>query len=214
MRYVCAIVGAACFTFNLAGLAETKASCSQTLAAPLHSQQVLNIESQPAGLEVVGTDQEAVHVSCTGNEQSVERVLLRFSPAADGGTLAIEGTHAHHGNNNLHIRIEVPWKTNLRIRMFAGEVKVEEIKGDKDIEIGAGQITVSSLHQWDYRTVSASVAIGEVKAPVYNSDSGGFFPSVNRKSAEGDYRLRAHVTTGEIDLLGKKSRDENEHKPD
>lgn len=214
MRFVRVIVGAAFFACGLTGFAQTKALCSQTLAVPFHSQQVLTITSQPAGLEVVGTDQEAVHVSCTGNDQSVDHVLLRFSTSADGANLAVEGTHAHHGNNNLHIRIEVPWKTNLRIRMFAGEVKVEEIKGDKDIEVGAGQITVTSLHQWDYRSVTASVVIGEVKAPVYNADTGGFFPSITRKSAEGDYRLRAHVTTGEIDLLGKKLRNERERRPD
>lgn len=139
MRYVFALTGAVligcCFTSS----AETNVSCAQALTAPLRSGDVLTVQSRPSGIEIVGVDQQTVHVTCSGDSQSVENTRLRFTAATDGGTLAIEGAHIHHGNNNLHIRIEVPWKTNLRIRMFAGEVKVEEIKGDKDIELYAGQ---------------------------------------------------------------------------
>jgi hypothetical protein len=98
--------------------------------------------------------------------------------------------------------------------MPAGEVKVEEIKGDKDIDLYAGQITVSSAHEWNYRSVNASVAIGEVRASVYDADKGGFFRSFTKKTADGEYRLRAHVTTGEIDLVGRKTRAEGARGPD
>jgi DUF4097 and DUF4098 domain-containing protein YvlB len=118
----------------------------------------------------------------------------------------------HHGG--VQVRIEVPWKTSLSVRMPAGEVKVEEIKGDKDIELYAGQITISSAHEWNYRTVNASVAIGEVRAPMYDADKGGFFRGITKKTADGEFRLRAHVTTGEIDLVGRKTRPEAARQPD
>ena len=215
MRIVCAVAGAALFTCNLAGLAETNAPCDQTLTAALRSNAVLVIDSRPAGLEIVGTDQESIHVTCHGGdyEDAAPHILLQFSPNSDGGRLSIEGSHMRHGNN-LQVRIEVPWKTNLRVRMPAGEVKVEEIKGDKDIELYAGQITVSSAHEWNYHSVNASVAIGEVRASVYDADKGGFFRSITKRRADGEYRLRAHVTTGEIDLIGKKTRSEGARGPD
>jgi hypothetical protein len=215
MRSVCAVAGAALFACNLSGLAETKVPCDQTLTVPLRSSAVLVIDSRPAGLEIVGTDQEAIHVTCHGgnNEDGAPHILLQFSPNPEGGSLKIEGRHVSH-DNNLQVRIEVPWKTNLRIRMPAGDVKVEEIKGDKDIDLYAGQITVSSTHEWNYRSVDASVAIGEVRAPMYDADRGGFFRSVTKKTADGEYRLRAHVTTGEIDLVGKKTRSEGARQPD
>jgi hypothetical protein len=87
-------------------------------------------------------------------------------------------------------------------------VKVEEIKGDKDINVYAGQITVSSIHEWNYRSVKASVTIGEVRAAAYQADKGGFFRTFTRENAEGEYRLRAHVMTGEIDLVGRSARAE------
>jgi hypothetical protein len=90
--------------------------------------------------------------------------------------------------------------------MAAGEVKVEEIAGDKDIDLYAGQISIASARPWDYRSVDLSVDIGEVKAPAYGADKGGFFPSLTKKTVDGEYGLHAHVITGEIDLLSRNAR--------
>jgi len=87
--------------------------------------------------------------------------------------------------------------------MFAGEVKVEQVSGDKDIAVGAGQITISN-HNWNYRAVDASVSIGQVNAPMYDANKGGFFRGVEKTTQDGEYRLHAHVTTGQIDLQGKR----------
>lgn len=215
MRVVCAVAGAALLACNLAGFAETKDPCRESLDLPLSSRTLLSIQSRPAGIKIVGTDADKLHVSCTaGNLDDADSVQLRFAPSSQGGRLAIEGTHLHHGNNSLEVKIEVPRRTNLRIRMPAGEVRIEEIKGDKDIDLYAGQITISSSHEWDYRSVNASVAIGEVRAPVFDADKGGFFRSLNRRFPAGEYRLHAHVTTGQIDLEGKKAIPGEDRKPD
>lgn len=203
MRSASCAAGIALLACSLAGFAETKIPCSGILSQPLSSRAVLAIESKPAGLQIVGTDQDVIRVSCTaGNNEAARSVAFHFSPTPNGGKLSIGGAHLEHGNNNLSIKIEVPRRTNLRVRMFAGQVTVEEVKGDKDIEIGAGQITISSIHGGDYRSVDASVGVGEVKASAFGADKGGFFRSFSRNFASGDYRLRAHVTTGEVDLFG------------
>lgn len=161
------------------------------------------IDSKPAGLEIVGTDQEGIRVSCTaGDEETASDVAFHFSPTGNSGKLSIEGAHSMHRNNGIQVRIEVPKRTNLSIRMPAGQVKVQEVKGDKDIDLMAGQITISSIHDGDYRRVAASVGVGEVKAQAFGEDSGGFFRSFSRKYPIGDYRLQAHVTTGQIELVG------------
>jgi hypothetical protein len=214
MRFVCAVAGAALFACQLVAIAETKVSCDQTLTAPLRSSAVLAIDARPAGLEIVGTDQQAIHVTChSEDEDAPHHILLQFAPNPNGGTLTIEGNHARH-NNGVHVHIEVPWKTNLSVRMPAGDVKVEEIKGDKDIDIYAGQITISSAHEWNYRSVNASVTIGEVRAPMYDAEKGGFFRSITKKSSDGEFHLRAHVMTGQIDLEGRKSHPAGTQAPD
>jgi len=103
----------------------------------------------------VGTDQAAIHVSCTsggeGDEGDAQRIHIRFQGNQDDETLTIAGDLRK--GNNVRVRIEVPRKTSLRVEMSAGEVKVEEIEGDKDIDLYAGQITISSTCPWDYRSV-------------------------------------------------------------
>jgi len=195
----------AVLVWNLAGLARAEAPCGQTVDAPLRPRAVLRIHSRPAGLEIVGTDQAAIHVSCTSDdEDDAQRIHIRLKGNQDDETLTIAGNLRK--GDNVKVRIEVPRKTSLRVEMSAGEVKVEEIAGDKDISLYAGQITISSTRPWDYRSVDVSVSIGEVKAPVYGADKGGFFRSITKETADGEYSLHAHVLTGEIDLLGGSAR--------
>src|ERR1700721_2444201 len=176
MRSVCCAAGAALLAYNFAGFAETKTPCSQTVSYPLQSRAVLMIDSKPAGLHIVGTDQVTIHVSClASNDETATNIAFHFSSTANGGKCSIDGPHLQYGNNGLEIKIEVPRRTNLSIRMFAGQVTVEEVKGDKDIELGAGQITISSIHDGDYRDVDASVEEGEVQARAFGIDKGGFF---------------------------------------
>jgi hypothetical protein len=173
------------------------------------------IDSRPAGLHIVGTDQAAIHISCSASsDETATNVAFHFSPTTNGGELSIEGPHLQHGNNGLNVKIEVPRRTNLRIRMFAGQVTVAEVKGDKDIEVGAGQITISSIHDRDYRNVDASVSVGEVQARAFGTDKGGFFRKFSTKNSNGEHRLQAHVTTGQIELLGNAEDKGQAAKPD
>jgi hypothetical protein len=197
--------GVALFACNWVGFSQSDVLCGQTLNAPLRPSAVLTIDSRPAGIEIVGTDQEAIHVSCKADDtDSSMHTRLQFSGTPTQAKLTINGAHLQH--NNLQIRVEVPRKVNLDIQMPAGQVKVDEIVGDKDIDLYAGQITISSTHKWDYKNVDVSVGIGQVNAQVYGANKGGFFRGFQKENAEGEYRLHAHVITGQIDLLGKSPR--------
>jgi hypothetical protein len=205
MKILHAAIGVALLACNLAGLAQTETACGQILDAPLRSRAVLTIDSRSAGLEIVGTDQQAIHLSCTVHDvENAGDIRIRLSGNQDDGKLTITGGALKNGN--LQIRIEVPRKTSLKIKMAAGEVKVEEITGDKDIDLYAGRISISSARPWDYQSVDLSVDIGAVKAATYGTDEGGFFPRFKKNNANGEYGLHAHVITGEIDLLGTNER--------
>jgi hypothetical protein len=215
MRLVCSAAAFALLACPIAGFAETRIPCSQTITRSLQPRTALMIDSTPAGLEIVGTDREELHVSCTaGDNQDADHIALHLSSAPNGNKLSIEGAHSDHGNHGIQIKIEVPRRTNLSVRMFAGQVTIEEVKGDKDIEIGAGQITIRSIHAGDYRRVKASVGAGEVLAQAFGADQGGLFRTFSKDNPSGDYRLQAHVTTGQIQLLGNAEQKGNVAKPD
>jgi hypothetical protein len=194
--------GAALFACTVSGFAQIQVACGSSLDAPLRSRAALTIESAPAGLEIVGTDHDTIHVVCTTRDpQRAERVHLRFSGVGDTGKLTVQDDTTVH-NDNLKIHVEVPRRTSVRVRMSAGQVTLTELTGDKDIELTAGQISMLGLHTRDYRKVDASVDIGQVSAPAYGADKGGFFRSFTKSTADGEFVLRAHVMTGQIDLEG------------
>jgi hypothetical protein len=190
---------AAALAAGATGFAETVGDCTHPIEAPLRARADLVIDARPAGVEIVGTDAETLRVSCTvDRDEYGGYVELRFDGTPGYGRLNITGSDLH--NANLRVRIEVPKKTNLRFHMGAGEVTVEDVSGDKDVDLYAGQIRILSTGEGIYRSVDASVDIGDVKATAFGVDRGGFFRSFTRKLQTGEYRLRAHVMTGEIDL--------------
>src|ERR1700683_4537654 len=106
MRTLFALAGTAVLVWNLAGLAPAGVPRVQTLDAPLGPGAVLKVHSLPAGLEIVGTDQAAVHVSCTvGDEDDAERIRIRFQGNQDDQTLTIAGDLSK--GTNVRVRIEV-----------------------------------------------------------------------------------------------------------
>lgn len=201
MRYVWAgVAAAALLVCGAAGYAETVGDCDHAIGGALRSRATLVVDSEPAGIEVVGTDKDEIHVTCTVKHDGDPRdIELRLSGTEGYQRLKISGGGAVH-NQNLQVRIEVPMKLNLRLRMGAGQVTVSEVAGDKDIDLYAGQITIKSGEKESYKSVDASVDIGEVNAAAYGVDKGGFFRQFAKTTTEGEYRLRAHVMTGQIDL--------------
>lgn len=201
MNILRAVTGAALAGCWLAAWGQTQAPCGQALQAAMQPGAALAIDSRPAGLTIVGTDAASIHVTCTASDtEDAQGVVLRLTGSGGERRLKIEGGASHHGG--VQIQIEVPRKTALSVKMGAGQVIVKDVQGNDDIDLYAGQVTITSGRWWDYREVHASVDVGQVSAPAYGEDKGGFFRSFDKRSASGEYALRAHVMTGQIELLG------------
>jgi len=196
MRLFCVGVAVAALVCGSATWGEATGSCASGLEAPLHDRGALAVESFATGITVVGTDGTTLKITCTN---ASDPHAVRFHLTGDPGREQLTLRSDHH-QDNLGIRIEVPHRTNLRLHMGAGEVTVNNLEGNQDIDLYAGQITISAGDTSDYSSVHASVTIGEVKASAWGVDKGGFFRSFTRNTANGEYKIYAHVLTGEIDL--------------
>jgi hypothetical protein len=203
MKILCLAAASILFGCNISALSQSDVVCGQTLSSPLHSRSVLTVESRPAGLEFAASDDEMVHVTCSSSDADLaQHIHLKFSRSASDSKLVVDGGHINN-HGNLKIRVEVPRKTNLQIRMPAGEVKIEDIVGDKDVEIHAGHILIASREVWRYKKLDLSVSIGSLNAPAYGVKDGGFLHTLKQETTDGEYRLHASVGTGEIELSGK-----------
>jgi hypothetical protein len=146
----------------------------------------------PGGIELVGTDDQVVRVSYHPERDDVR---VRINASGDRGDLKLSGCP----RNNFKVRIEIPKSTGLYVRMMAGQLDVQDITGDKDVELHFGQLNLDVGKPEQYGHVDASVNSGQLEAGAFNVSKGGLFRSFDQ-TGPGKYRLHAHVGAGQVEL--------------
>jgi hypothetical protein len=149
-----------------------------------------------SGIDVIGRDEDVVRVSYHGDRDDAQRnVRTRIRVSGDQADIKVSNCPRNH----FRVTIEVPKQLGLHIRMFAGELNVKDISGDKDVELDFGQLNIGVGNPDDYGFVDASVRSGELDASAFHVEKGGLFRSFDH-NGPGKDRLHAHVGAGEIDL--------------
>src|SRR5579859_610390 len=117
-----------------------------------------------------------------------------------GNDATIEFHAPSGGNTQFDVELEVPANTNIDVHEKVGDMTVDNIEGDKDLNLGVGDIRVADGHS-GYRMVNASAGIGDVNGDGYGETS-GWLGKTLKYHGEGKYELRAHVGVGDIHLEG------------
>jgi hypothetical protein len=146
----------------------------------------------PSGIEIVGTDDSQVRISYHPERDSVK---VRLEVSGDHADLRLTGCP----HNNFQARIEIPKTSALYVRMFAGQLDVRGVTGDKDVELSFGQLNIDVGKSEEYARVDASVNSGEIDASPFGVSKGGLFRSFDQKGP-GKYRVHAHVGAGQLEL--------------
>src|SRR5215472_11041391 len=178
----------------LHGQSRPEATVQQQFA----SGGTVRLHLEAGGYTIRPTDAENITVTWhAGSEERLKEVKVEIKVSASHANVYVTNTP----NNNFSATIEVPRRSNLWVRLTAGELKVGNIEGDKDLELRAGQLTVEVPRPQDYGSRDASVTSGAIQASAFDISKGGLFRSF-RQQGPGKYRLHAHVMAGEIDLRG------------
>ena len=158
----------------------------------------VRLQLGPGGYTITDTNADAIQITyTTPRPGDLKKVKVKIQTNASSADVSVSNTP----HNNFQATIEIPRRSNLRVRMFAGEVVIDGIEGDKDVEVSAGRIEIKVPRPDEYGHRDASVHAGSIEASAFNISKGGLFRSFTQKGA-GKYRLHAHVATGEIDLPG------------
>lgn len=183
-----------------------KAGISETgqdhFTADFPSDGQLRMHIRSSGVRITGTDENKIqiHFSCP-NTNDLSNVRVAFKKNGNRGDLDISGGPS----NNFQITMEVPRNSDLYVRMFAGELDVSGINGNKDMQIHAGELRLSLVKSEDYGPVNLSVTTGDLDASAFGVSKSGLFRSFHtktalHKAAAGKYSLYAHVGAGDLTI--------------
>jgi hypothetical protein len=156
----------------------------------------IRLHLEAGGYTVAPSDSDKIIVTCHArSEEQLRRVNVEIKTSTTTADVYLSKTP----HNNFRATIEVPRRSNLWARLSAGELDVEEVEGDKNLEVLAGRIQVDIPHSDLYGHRDASVTTGSIEASAFDVSKGGLFRSFEQRGP-GMYRLHAHVIAGEIDL--------------
>jgi hypothetical protein len=104
------------------------------------------------------------------------------------------------GDNHFRVAIELPRRSDLHLRMTAGDLSIAGIEGHKDVFLRAGDLTIEVADPTQYKRVNASVTAGDISARPFGFSTGGLFRSF-AGTGPGRYQLRARLWAGDLKLL-------------
>jgi len=133
-------------------------------------------------------------------ERNVKEAHVDFDVHGNDATIEL---HAPSGGNTaFDIELEVPANTNLDVHEKVGDMTIDDIDGDKDLDLGVGDIRVLTPDRNKYRLVKADTGVGDVNSSGYGETSGWLGKTLKYRG-DGKYELRAHVGVGDIRLEEK-----------
>jgi hypothetical protein len=125
------------------------------------------------------------------------RVKTRVDVRGSDATVMTDGP-----SNHFSVNIQVPARSDLYVRLTAGELRLERVEGNKDVELHAGELDIDVNRAEDYHSVDASVWAGEIHADPFHITKEGLFRSFDWRG-KGPYRLHAKLKAGELRLFSK-----------
>jgi hypothetical protein len=154
-------------------------------------------------LRITRSDSTQIHLRYRVKSRSESRMKdAHVNFEVHGRDADIEFRAPISANTQFDVELEVPQNTNLNVHDKVGDLTIEEIEGDKDLELSVGDIRLAGGHS-TYRTVLANTKIGDVNGADNYGEASGWLGKTLDYHGGGKYDLRAHVRVGDITLEGK-----------
>ena len=133
------------------------------------------------------------HAEDAQHERDMEKIKVRTDLFGSVATIRTQGPTSH-----ARFTIEIPGRSDLHLRIRAGDVRIEGIEGNQDVRMTAGDLDIDVAPD-SLRHVHASVSIGDLKARALGIDKDGFKSSLDW-FGDGAYTLDARMFAGDMTL--------------
>jgi hypothetical protein len=172
---------------------------SASLERPFVANGSVKMALSAGDYRIVGSTKDRVRLDWSIRDAEA---LAKVRARADVRDYEIKITTDGPGNKGLRCTIEVPSRSDLYVRLTAGDLTIEDIRRNKDVELRAGDLHIDVGEAADYKKVDASLWAGDIKASAFKIFKGGLFRSFEWEGS-GAYRLHAHLLAGDLHLYSK-----------
>jgi hypothetical protein len=170
------------------------------------------IESPPGGsllLKLRGGD---VHITRGADPQ---HIVVRYTPdpKKPDEEKKVQFRSRVHGSQvqveikapvslSVEAEVEVPSPIALEVHLTGGDLTVEGVEGDKNLQLFAGDLKVDVGTLQNVRDAEVSVRVGDIEVPPIG-EVHGWLGHTWKYQGNGRYRLYAHTGFGDACLIAK-----------
>jgi hypothetical protein len=176
--------------------ADTVSLDGQPLQTDITRIAAVRLHLRDGDFRIVGGDSDEISIHTEGKNAALAK-KMKVQVRRSGDCLDL--TLLNVPKNELQVTIAIPRETNLYARMRAGDLSVDGITGDKDVELVAGDLSIQVSDAADYGPVDLSVRLGDVSGSQFGDPKGVMGNSV-KQAGSGKYKLHAHVFAGDLTL--------------
>jgi hypothetical protein len=105
-----------------------------------------------------------------------------------------------HGKGSPHITLYVPEQTSVRLSLEVGNVAIDALNGNVEVDIGVGNLGVGAIDPARYHDVSASVSMGNITDRAFNMSESGMFGKDASYHGNGQLKMKVHAKIGNIEI--------------
>jgi hypothetical protein len=193
-----AILGTALVSAPLAGT-DQEGRAKESLERDFSQNGRIRMDLSAGEYHISGSADNRIRLEWSVRDPAqLPRVKARADVRDREATITTDGPM----NKGLNVAIQVPQQADLYVRLTAGDLRIEGIQGNKDVELHAGDVRIDVGRAEDYRNVDASVWAGEIRATPFQVHKEGLFRSFDWRG-KGPYRLHAKLKAGDLRLISK-----------
>src|SRR5664279_3202464 len=171
------------------------------IAKPISPGGAVNVYVNNADMRIVRNLDEAqvrleVEVESGRLEpaQAQQLWLKQFEVVGDKASIQLQlPTDRSAGSVTLYL----PALTPLVVKQHAGRLTVNGVKGDKNLNVGSGMLTLREADPSSYLHVKAEVGVGQITNEVFHGKESGLLGRKLVVEGNGLYQLLLHVGNGD-----------------
>jgi hypothetical protein len=175
------------------------AHTSGSLERPFSANGRVQMDLVAGDYRITGGPQDRVRIDWSVRDAAA---LANVRARADVRDRQLSITTNGPSSKGLKFTIQLPNQSDLYVRLTAGDLTIEDIRGNKDVELRAGDLRIDVGRADDYKKVDASLWAGDLTASAFQIFKGGLFRSFEW-TGKGAYRLHAHLMAGDLYLYSK-----------